>query len=247
MLDALHRCLQHDGAAHAFDLCVEGLPHHARTEPRVFELFDERLDLLRPGFAKPLEEHARDRGEEREPFDALRGPLRPDAIARNPPDLFRVGLEEDVIEAAAEPVRDPVFEADLRTDRLQPDPEIAQEDEERVADAEAGEGVHRLEGVVEELAAVVDPREPRTLQHLGAHHRAPELLDGADFGEEAVPADVEAEPLVFDRAGEAADLVVLFEHERADAAPREHPGRREAGGPGAGDDGRFSFLVGHAL
>ena len=109
------------------------------------------------------------------------------------------------------------------------------------------ERVHRLERIVEELAAVVDPREPRTPQQLGAQHRAPELLDGSDFGEEAVAADVEAEALVFDRAGEAADLVVLFEDERADAAPREHPGRREAGGAGAGDDGLFSFLVRHAL
>ncbi len=62
-----------------------------------------------------------------------------------------------------------------------------------------------------------------------------------------MPADVEAEALVLDRARDAADLDVLFEDERADAAPREHPGRREASGAGAGDDGRFLFLVRHAL
>ena len=205
------------------------------------------LICLAPGFRNPLKSMLRDRREQREALDALRGPLRSDAVTWNAPDLLRVGLEEDPVESPTEPVGDPVLEADFRSNRLHPDPEIAQEHEEGIDDAEAHQGVHRLEGVVEEFAAVVDPGEPWPSQHLGAHHRAPELLDGADLGEEPVPADIEAEALVLDRAREAADLDVLLEDERADTAPREHPGRREASGAGAGDDGRFLFLVRHAL
>ena len=62
-----------------------------------------------------------------------------------------------------------------------------------------------------------------------------------------MPADIEAEALVLDRPRKAADLDVLLEDERADAATGKHPGRREASRAGAGDDGWFVFLVRHAL
>ena len=56
------------------------------------------------------EERVPDGAAERQTLDALRGPIRGDLLAAHPPDLFGVGLEEDVEEAFAELVADPVLE-----------------------------------------------------------------------------------------------------------------------------------------
>ena len=49
-------------------------------------------------------------------------------------------------------------------------------------------------------------------------------------------ADVEAEPLVFDGAGDAADLPVLFEDDGGAAAPREDVRGSQPGRTAANDD-----------
>ena len=119
---------------------------------------------------------------------------------------------------------------------LTPDPEIAEEDADGVDEAEAAQRVHRLERVVEEFAVVVDPRQPRPAEEVGAEHLPPQLLHRSDLGEEAVAADVEAEPLVFDGAGDAAHLPVLFEDDGGAAAAREDVRGSQPGRTAANDD-----------
>ena len=48
--------------------------------------------------------------EKRQSLDTLRSPLRADFAARYSPDLFSVSLEEDIVEAFAESVGNPLLE-----------------------------------------------------------------------------------------------------------------------------------------
>src|SRR5205085_9211271 len=82
------------------------LPQLPRPEARVVKLGDEALDLVS---LVAEERRLRGRGE-RQAFDPLRGPLRPDLGCRDAPDLLRVRLEEQLEETPAESVRDPIFE-----------------------------------------------------------------------------------------------------------------------------------------
>src|SRR4029453_17232465 len=103
---------------------------HARPEARILELVDQcRDDLAVTGSTRAQERVAEGLAERQVP-DPLGGPVRRDLRAWNPPDLLRVALEEDLVEAMAETVRDPLLEAPLlaagerlRLRRRKPDPE----------------------------------------------------------------------------------------------------------------------------
>ena len=78
----------------------------------------------------------------------------------DPPDLLRVGLEEDLVQPAAELVDDPVLQAA----RVRALGEPRTGEGEHAADGfhgtELGQGLHRPQGVIEELALIVDPGRP---------------------------------------------------------------------------------------
>ena len=59
--------------------------------------------------------------------------------------------------------------------------------------------------------SVIDARQPRALQQVGAQHRPPQFAHRRHFGEEAVAANVEAEAFVFDGPRDAAHLPVLLD------------------------------------
>jgi hypothetical protein len=92
---------------------------------------------------------------------------------------------------------------------------------------------------LEEAAAIVDARQPRTLEKVGAEDTAPQLLDDRNFGEEPMAADVEAEAAVLLRARQAADTPVLFEDDNGFAARGQLVCRGESRGAGTDDDNRM--------
>ena len=73
------------------------LPHLSRTQPWILKLVNQRLDRVHPLVERRRVEN---RSGEREPLNALGRPLGPDFRARNAPDFFGVGLEEDLVQAA---------------------------------------------------------------------------------------------------------------------------------------------------
>src|SRR3990172_4151113 len=169
------------------------LPHHPRPEAWIMELLDERLDNFLP--VRP-EEGVLDRHGEREALDALRRPLGADLRARNTTDLLSVGLEEDGVQSAPEAVGDPFLKRvlarvgkDLRGEVTQRDPRAGEQ-------AEIGERLKGLEGVIVKLAFVENARDARAEEKIIAADFAPEPLDLAELVEEAMPADVEGVALV---------------------------------------------------
>src|SRR6266511_1924181 len=83
----------------------ELLPHLPGAQSWIPELLDERRHVL------PLDsEEGQDRLAEREVLDSLRSPKRTNFRSGNPPHLFRVRAEEDVVPSLAEPRRHPLLE-----------------------------------------------------------------------------------------------------------------------------------------
>ena len=198
-------------------------PHHPGSEPRVVELLDEGLD------GRPrLDEHAEDGRPEREVLDPLRRPLRLELRAGDAPHLLRIGLEEGPEEPAAEAVGHPLLEGVFAPVGKHLPAQVAQHDQQRAPQPEAGEGVERLERIVEEAPVVVDAREPGPAQEVCTEHLPPHLLHLVHLGEEAVAAHVEVKAPVALRAGEPADDGALLEHHRAQAPPRQLVRRGEA-------------------
>ena len=186
------------------------VPHLAGPEARVVELGDEALDLV------PLvaEERRLRRREERQPLDALRRPLGADLGRRHAPHLLGVGLEEQLEEPAAEPVRHPVLErlvASCRARRRHAGTSAMQ----RVSSTgpELPDHVGAAQRVVEVAVVPVDPRHARAEQELLAEDLVPERVDLDRLREEAVAAEIEAIAVALDRLREPADLVLRLEHD----------------------------------
>ena len=219
------------------DALLERLPHLAGPEPRVVELLDQRrhLPALQP-------EDRERRLEQREVLDPLRGPLRPDLRAGDPPDLLAVRLEERVVEPLAEADRHPVLERLGVLAAAPQAPEIRQRAEQRLEDPESCEDVLRLQGIREELAVEVDAREARTRQELAAHHVLPEPLDRLQLREEAVAAEIEAVPVELDRLRDPAHGAVGLEDGARRAPESEDVRGREACGAAA-EHGRSERLT----
>ncbi len=108
----------------------------------------------------------RKRPRNRKPFDPLRAPLGGDLIATDSPDLFGVVLEEGAVELVPEAIDEKVLESDFRLARRKAGGGVAGCDGGRVARAQVGESrPTKLERIVEEAAAIEDPRQPRADQH----------------------------------------------------------------------------------
>ena len=170
------------------DVVGHRLPHLARAVARVVELADQRLDLV----ALVAEERGLGGAEEGQALDPLGGPLGADLRGRHAPDLLGVGLEEEVEEALAEAVGDPLLEGVLAALRLDLRPEVGEHAARQLDRAELLDHVRAAQRVVEELLVPVDARHARALEELLAHDLVPEVVDLLDLGEEAVAAEVEA-------------------------------------------------------
>ena len=237
--------VQADDLAAHLEVPAEGLhllgarlPEHPRPEPRVAEGANQRLD--HPGLARfrlGLPQGVENRGLERQPLNALCGPVGGDFFAAHPPDFFRVGLEEDVEQPLAELIAHPVLERlrVLRREGLRPG--VGEDAAGRLEDAELGQRLAGLERVLEEGVVVKDARRPRPVEHVVGQDFGPEVFDFLRLGEEAVPADVEVEALVLGRPRDAADVLgVGFEDDHRHVGLRQLVGGGEARGAGTDDE-----------
>ncbi len=110
-VDGLDAAVEENPAALFEDLIGRRLPHLAGAEAGIEKIADERLGRRRGFLAL---EGADDSLAQGKSLDALRGPVGADLVAGNAPDLFGVGLEEDLEEPLAEAVGDPLGEGQSR-------------------------------------------------------------------------------------------------------------------------------------
>ncbi len=121
--------------------------------------------------------------------------------------------------------------------RVDAHPEKGEAAPEGLDQAEVGKGVAQPDGVVVELAAVVDATEPRAQQELvRGQHLVPELLDGAHLGEEPVAADVEPPAVALDRPADPAHHLVSLDHHDRVTGGTQPMGGGQAGGASPDDD-----------
>ena len=198
------------------------LPHLAGPEARVVELLDQALHPV----AAIAEEGRAHRARERQPLDPLRRPLGADLAGRHTPDLLGVGAEEELEQAPAEAVRDPLLEGVLRAPRPRERAHVGGGRTAQLDRAELAHHVGAAQGVVEEAPVPVDARHPRAQQELVAQHLVPERLHLAALREEAVAAEVEAVAAPLDGLREPADLVLGLHHQHGLAGLGEHGSRR---------------------
>jgi hypothetical protein len=225
--------VQVNGEAAPLDPARELLPELARTKPRVLELLDQG-----GGVAAAKAQRPQQGLHEAEVLDPLRRPLRLDLGARDAPDLLGVGLEEVRVDAPAEPAHDPVLEAArLRGAETVAGAKVGDGAAGRLRHPQAAKDVGGLERVVEEVAAVVDPREAAANEQLVPQDLLPEPLDLRELGVEAVSAQVEAIPLELDGLGDASDRAVGLQHRPGAVAEGQDVGGGEPGGSGAEDRG----------
>ena len=159
------------------------------------------------------EERVFQRGPQGQPPDPLRRPVRRDLLAGHPPYLLGVGLEEDVEQAPAEPVADPLCEIRRMPVRQRHRFQVRQDAERRLQHAELAQRVARLQGVVEAFAPVVDPGLARPFDEPLVEDLLPEAVHLRGFREEAVSADVAEVSLVSDGAGDSPQASrVAFQH-----------------------------------
>ena len=94
-----------------------GFPHLAGAQFGIKKLFNEgSLGLFLVnigGFADALLQKMQDGFRNRKSFDTLLAPFRADFLARNAPHLFRVRLEERLVELAAKAIDEELFEVRL--------------------------------------------------------------------------------------------------------------------------------------
>ena len=238
VLDLDHAAVEMDGPALRADPVAGHFPHLAGPEPRILELIDQGLDDLASARSETAEQSRRDGAHQVQVLDPLGRPVGRDGAGRHPPDLLGVRLEEDLEELAAEAVDDPILDAPLGLDRGQPGLEVARHDPERAQEAQLPERIDGLERIMEELAVVVDPAEPRPSEQLVAQDLAPEPVDLVALREEPVSADVEAIAFVLVGPADAADQPrVGFENDARLAVLAQLVGGGQPGRAAAGDDG----------
>src|SRR4051794_15444862 len=83
------------------------------------------------------------------------------------PELFGVGLEENLVESLVEAVHHPLLECLFDGMRPVVPPQIAEDNPDRVDRAESEQGVADFERVVEEALVVDDTRQPRSVMSSG--------------------------------------------------------------------------------
>jgi hypothetical protein len=88
---------------------------------------------------------------------------------------------------------------------------------------EASQRVGDAQRIVEVAAFVKDARETGANQQFLSQNFLPQIIDGLNFGEKTVAADVEAKPIIADCSGESSDGLVLLEHNRRASRFQQFP------------------------
>ena len=190
-----------------------------------------------------FEERVADGRGQRQALNSLRRPFRPNLGAGNAPDLFRVGLEENLVQALAKAVADPLLQVLFVVVIGHSRPKIAEYNADGFDRSQAEERILGLQRVVKELLAIENPREAGPRQKLIAQNLVPHLIDFVPLGEETVPPDIEEISLVIDRARYASNGVVGLQNHSWDVMLRQLIGRRQPGRAGA-DDHNVTLLRG---
>src|SRR5262249_8544124 len=161
-------------------------------EARVVELVDQRRDDRAVLGMAAVQEGVAQGFAQRQVLDALCRPVHGDLGARNAPDLLGVGLEEDLVQPVPKAVRHPLLEAGLFGRRPETGFGVTQADQQGFERSEAGERIQRLQRVIEEMAAIMDARQPRSAEKVLAEDLVPQAVDQRYFRKEAMAADVKA-------------------------------------------------------
>ncbi len=163
-LDAHHGAAQEHLHAGLLDQVTAGLPHHAGPELGVLELLDEARDLLGPVLAPSGQAGPHRlpyRREQGHPLDALGAEVGRDLGGGHPPHLLVVGLEEVLVEPAAVVGDDVPLEGALVLRRRHPHLGEGQGAADGLDQTQVAQGLEGLDGVVVELALVVDAAHAR--------------------------------------------------------------------------------------
>ena len=202
----LERMVHEDAVALGNDEVARRFPHHAGAFPRIAEGLEQGLGfhpvvglLVEPERALQAVEH---RAAEAKPLDPLRRPVRRNLVARHAPDLLGVGLEEDVEELLAELVDGPILERLHVLAREKPGLAIGEHAHRRAPQPQVAERLEPAQRIGIIFAVVKDAAHPRPLNEVVREDLVPEVDHLARLGEEAVPADVEAEAVVLDGAAD---------------------------------------------
>src|SRR5439155_23098526 len=142
----------------------------------------------------------------RKTADALGGPISRDFFAAHSPYFFGVALEEDVEEAFAKLIADPLFKVSRMAHRKEPRLEPGQNADCRSYDAEFDQRFERFERVGKKFAVVVNLGRTRPLQHAVRQNFGPEIFHRIRLAEEAMPADVAIETIVGAGARNSTDV-----------------------------------------
>ena len=210
------------------------LPHHPGPVLGVLELLNEGRDVRLVALGQ---DRVHDRLAQVEVLHPLGRPVGGHVGDGHPPHLLGVGLEEGAVEAPPEPGHEPVLVVRLVLGWADAGPQVGEAAQDRLPQAQVAQGVDRLEGVVVELALVVDPAHARAQHEVAlGQDLVPQGLHLGHLGEEAVPAQVEPPAVAHHGAADAADDVVRLEDERLLPPLRQQVGRRQATGSRAGDD-----------
>jgi len=141
---------------------TEPVPHHPGPQSRVVESVDQgRYDFT--ALCPVTEQGISDGRHEIHVLDPLGGPVRADLATRDAPDLFRIGLEKDLIEASSKTIDDPVLEVPLRAPGRYLCAQVAGDYPSGLHRPELAESLHGTQRIVEKHAVKKDPRHPRAL------------------------------------------------------------------------------------
>ena len=232
-------------------LLGRGFPHLARSQFWITEALDQGLGPDPAGLhvRYPLRFHRAAYGAAQgQALDALRGPVGRNFTALHAPDFLGVGLEKDAEQPVPELVGDPILECLRIPDREDAGLEVGHHAEGGLEETQLGQGVHRPQWVVEQLAVIEDARLARPRDQLVAQDVIPQRLDLGGLGEKAVAADIEAEALVVFGPRNTADVHrIPFQHDDVHALGGQPAGSGEAGRAGADthDPLRVLFLFSH--
>src|SRR5436190_11722195 len=113
-------------------------------------------------------------------------------MSPHPPNLLGVGGEEHLVQTAPEALAHPLLECLLGPMRTHGGRQIAAHRPRELERPELTDDVARVERVVQEATAVVDPRQAATDEELVTQDLVPEAFDLGALGEEPMPAQVEA-------------------------------------------------------
>ena len=242
--------MAHQHAVAALDDAVaRRLPHHARSLAGIAEAFQQRLGrhavVGRPVEPQRSPEPVEHRPAQAQPLDALRRPVRGHRVARHPPHLLGIGLEEDRIQLVAELVDHPVLEAPDVPARRDLRLEVACHAQRRRPRPQVEQRLERAQRIAVEPAAIEDAAHARALDEIVGQDLVPQIDHLPRLREEPVPADVEAEAVMLHGAADPAHVHrILLDHRDAVAEPGELIGGGKAGRPRA-DDRDVDGLAGH--